>query len=385
MSRASKAVLGTVMTGAVPDLAIASLTVHGVLDDLVRAAGFLPQLGLAVDTRVGDTASLHLPKAIRGRAYAPAEDHGPYSPQDLRDPALSKKVARGDIEEQIRAGATSLRSAAFAFSGVEDAWLKRNARLQSDALHARDAYDAEAPLFATIRCDVDALGNRDARIAIANRYSRGNPDGFWIEIIGLSIRVQPEVIAAAFDFLLLMQERGVPVIAALPGSLVELAWSVGIAGVEIKLGRQGSVSKATNRSPIQGDTSPRFEFLSIFDSMPKKETLELLDHGLLPESQCDCSSCQLAGSLSARAEAACDHSLAMFLGLRKTLTPLDVPQRVERIVGRFDEAEAHLKDVRGALHSQRFASSSVRNLRRALESLRVGGALAPVGALQRSV
>jgi hypothetical protein len=385
MSRASKAVLGTVMTGAVPDLAIASLTVPGVLDDLVRAAGFLPQLGLAVDTRVGDTASLHLPKAIRGRAYSPSDDHGPYSPQDLRDSALSKKVARGDIKEQIRAGATSLRSAAFAFSGVDDAWLKRNARLQSDALHARDAYDAEAPLFATIRCDVDALGNRDSRIAIANRYSRGNPDGFWIEIIGLSIRVQPEVIAAAFDFLLLMQERGVPVIAALPGSLVELAWSVGIAGVEIKLGRQGSVSKATNRSQIQRDNSPRFEFLSIFDSMPKKETLELLDHGLLPESQCDCSSCQLAGSLSARSDAACDHSLALFLALRKTLTPLDVPQRVERIVGRFDEAEAHLKDVRAALHSQRFASSSVRNLRRALESLRVGGALAPVGALQRSV
>lgn len=385
MPRASKAVLGTVMTGAVPDLAIASLTVPGVLDDLVRAAGFLPQLGLAVDTRVGDTASLYLPKAIRGRAYAPGDDHGPYSPQDLRDSTLSKKVARGDIEEQIRAGATSLRSAAFAFSGVDDPWLKRNARLQSDALHARDAYDAEAPLFATIRCDVDALGNRDSRIAIANRYARGNPDGFWIEIIGLSIRAQPEVIAAAFDFLLLMQERGVPVIAALPGSLVELAWSVGIAGVEIKLGRQGSVSKATNRSQIQRDNSPRFEFLSIFDSMPKKETLELLDHGLLPESQCDCSSCRLAGSLSARAEAACDHSLAMFLALRKTLTPLDVPQRVERIVGRFDEAEVHLKDVRGALHSQRFASSSVRSLRRALEALRVGGALAPVGALQRSV
>lgn len=385
MARASKAVLGTAMTGAVPDLAIASLTVPGVLDDLVRAAGFLPQLGLAVDTRVSDTASLHLPKAIRGRAYAPADGHGPYTPQDLRDSAVSKKIARGDIDEQVRGGATALRSAGFAFSRVDDAWLKRNVRLQSDALHARDAYDAEAPLFATIRCDVDALGSRDSRIAIANRYSRGNPDGYWIEIIGLSVRVAPEVIAAAFDFLLLMQERGVPVIAALPGSLVELAWSVGIAGVEIKLGRQGSVSRATNRAPIQSDSSARFEFLSIFDSMPRKETLELLDHGLLPESQCDCSSCRLAGSLSARAEAACDHSLAAFLGLRKVLTSLDVDQRVERIVGRFDEAEAHLKEVRSALHSQRFASSSVRNLRRALEALRVGGALAPIGLLQRPV
>jgi hypothetical protein len=373
------------MTGAVPDLAIASLTVPGVLDDLVRAAGFLPQLSLAVDTRVGDTASLYLPKAIRGREYAPSEGQGPYTPRDLREPTVSRRVARGDINEQIRGGATALRSSAFAFSGVDDAWLKRNARLQSDALHARDAYDATAPLFATIRCDVDGLSSRDARIAIANRYSRGNPDGFWVEIIGLTVRAAPEVISAAFDFLLLMQERGVPVIAALPGPLVELAWSIGIAGVEVKLGRQGSLSRATNRAQIQRDSSPRFEFLSIFDSMPRKETLELLDHGLLPESQCDCSSCQLAGSLSARAEAACDHSLAAYLGLRRTLAPLDVPQRIERIVDRFNEAELHLKEVRAALHSPRFASSSVRNLRRALDALRVSGALSPVGALQRSV
>jgi hypothetical protein len=195
---------------------------------------------------------------------------------------------------------------------------------------------------------------------------------------------KPEVIAAAFDFLLLLQERGVPVIAALPGSLVELAWSIGIGGVEVKLGRQGAVYRTSNRAPIRADNSPRFEFPSIFDSMPRRETLELFDHGLLPESQCDCPSCQMAKSLSDRASAACDHSLSMFLELRKALAGLDIDQRIERIAGRFDNAEAHLKQVRGVLKSQRFSATQVRTLRQTLEVLRHDGALAPVGKLQRS-
>lgn len=245
MPQASKALLGTAMTGAIPDFAIASLTVPDVLDDLVRASGFLPELSLAVDTRVGDTASLNMPKALRGRAYAPAADRGPYTHQDLRDPVISKRIARGDVNEQVNAGATALRSAGFAFSRPDDALLKRNARLQTDSLHARDAHDGSAPMFALVRCDIDALGSRDARIAIANRYSRGIPNGFWVEILGLSSRAAPEVIASAFDFLFLLQERGVPAIVALPGSLVELAWSIGVGGVEIKLGRQGTVNAAT--------------------------------------------------------------------------------------------------------------------------------------------
>jgi hypothetical protein len=262
--------------------------------------------------------------------------------------------------------------------------LKRNARLQSDGLLARGAYDANGPIFAAIRCDIDALSHRDNRIAIANRYARGNPNGFWVEIYGLSALTLPKVIAAAFDFLLLLQERGVPVIAALPGSLIELAWSIGIGGVEVKLGRQGAVNRITNRAPIRADNSPRFEFPSIFNSMPSGETLELLDHGLLPESQCDCPSCRLAKSLSARADAACDHSLSMFLGLRRTLSGLDVDQRVERLLCRFDEAEALLKEVRGILKSQRFSASGVRTLRGALDALRDDGALKPMGKLQHS-
>lgn len=384
MPQASRAVLDTAMTGAVPDFAIAALTVPDILGELVRAAGFLPELGVLVDTRVNDTTSLSMPKAVKGRAYAPPKEGHPYTDKDFRDPKTCKRVARGDFKEQIDAGGSAFRSVGFAFSTSEDNWLKRNARLQSDALQTRGAYDASAPMFAAIRCDIDALNLRDNRIAIANRYARGNPDGFWVEIYGLSATAMPDVIAAAFDFLLLLQERGVPVIAALPGSLVELAWSIGIGGVEIKLGRQGTVSKTTNRAPIQADTSPRFEFPSIFDSMPSRQTLELLDHGLLPESQCDCPSCRLASSLSGRADAACDHSLTMFLNLRRTLSGLDIDQRVERLVGRFDEAEAHLRDVRAVLKSQRFSASIVRTLRRTLDALRDAGTLQPVGRLQRS-
>ncbi len=384
MTQASRAVIDTAMTGAIPDFAIAALTLPDVLGELIRAGGFLPELGVVVDTRVHDTTSLNMPKAIKALDYASTKDHGPYTDKDFRDPETCKRVARGDFKAQVEYGGSVYRSVGFAFSNSEDNWLKRNARFQSDGLQAWRAYDPSRPMFASIRCDIDALGHRDNRIAIANRYSRGHPSGFWVEIYGLSAMASPEVISAAFDFLLLLQERGVPVIAALPGSLVELAWSIGIAGVEIKLGRQGAVARTSNRAPIRTDTSPRFEFPSIFDSMPNRETLELLDHGLLPESQCDCPSCQLAKSLSARADAACDHSLAMFLALRSTLSGLDIDQRIERLIGRFDEAEAHLKDARRTLKSQRFSASVVRNLRGSLVALRDNGALAPIGKLQRS-
>lgn len=384
MRQASRAVMDTAMTGAIPDFAIAALTLPDVLGELIRAGGFLPELGVVVDTRVHDTTSLNMPKAIKALDYAPPKDHGPYIDKDFRDPGNCKRVVRGDFKAQLDYGGSAYRSVGFAFANSEDNWLKRNARFQSDGLQAWQAYDPSRPMFASIRCDIDALGHRDNRIAIANRYSRGNPSGFWVEIYGLSAMAKPEVIAAAFDFLLLLQERGVPVIAALPGSLVELAWSIGIAGVEIKLGRQGTVARTGNRAPIRIDTSPRFEFPSIFDSMPNRETLELLDHGLLPESQCDCPSCQLAKSLSARADAACDHSLAMFLSLRSTLSGLDVDQRIERLVGRFDDAEIHLKDARRILKSQRFSAGLVRNLRGSLIALRDSGALAPIGKLQRS-
>ena len=382
---AGRAVLGAAMTGAVPDVALAAITTPAPLQELTRAAGFDPRAGLAVDTRVETTASIVMPKAVRDRAYAPPAG-APYRHEDLRDPDTARRVARGDAEEQSDRGASVFRSPSFRFEDAGDPWLKRDVRLLSDSLFARDAIDGAAPLYATIRCGIDALADRGSRISIANRFSRGAPDGYWIEVYGLSAASAPAAIAAVFDLPLLLQEQGVPAIAALPGPLVELAWSVGIGGAEVKLGRVGGTAGETLRTPPPGARPPRFEFPSIFASLEPDDAAAMLAAGLLPESECDCPSCAFAADPTARVAGADDHDLACWLQLRDTLASLRVEERVERLRVRFCEARELVGGTRGVLKDsrRRVLQRTVRNLAATLDLLESSGALAAMGAIRHS-
>jgi hypothetical protein len=326
-----------------------------------------------------------MPKSVQERAYAPV-DGAPYRHQSLRDPACARRIARGDLTEQQTEGATVFRTPCFPFDDPDDPWIKRDARLLGDSRHARDAIDAEALLLAVVRCDIDALAaGRDARVSIANRFVREMPNGYWIEVPGLMAHSKPAAIAAAFDFLLLLQERGVPAFAALPGSLVELAWSIGIAGAEIKLGRVGGNGADTVRTPTNVAQPPRFEFPSIFAALPPDEAILLLANGVLPESECYCPSCQVAGTPAARVAAAESHDLRMWLKLRDELIGLDVAQRVERLRDHLSRAETHIAAARRAMpQSNRFNSRAVRGLAETLDLLEKNGALGPVGVLRRT-
>lgn len=382
---AGRAVLGAAMTGSVPDVAVAAITTPAPLRELARAAGFDPRLGLVVDTRVETTASIVMPKAVSERAYAPP-DGAPYGHEQLRDPSSARRLARADIGEQAGAGASVFRSSSFPFSGPDDPWIKRDVRLLSDGLFARDAQDAEAPLYATIRCDLDALSSRGDRISIANRFARGSPDGYWVEIYGLSAISEPRVIAAAIDLLHLLQEQGVPAIAALPGPLVELAWSVGIGGAEVKLGRVGGTAGATLRAPAQGYRPPRFELPSIFASVEPGEAAVLLARELVPESQCLCPSCSFAGAPDACVRSADDHNLSCWLALREELSTLCVTERVDRLRARFSDAQGLVGGTRGALpdNRRRYQARVLRNLVGTLDFLEQGGMLAPMGVVRHA-
>ena len=216
------------------------------------------------------------------------------------------------------------RSPSFRFEDAGDPWLKRDVRLLSDSLFARDALDGGALLYATIRCGIDALADRGSRISIANRFSRGAPDGYWIEVYGLSAASAPAAIAAVFDLPLLLQEQG--------------------------------------------------------------DAAALLAAGLLPESECDCPSCAFAADPTARVAAADDHDLACWLQLRDTLASLRVEERVERLRVRFCEARELVGGTRGALKDSRRRNlqRTVRNLAATLDLLESSGALAAMGAIRHS-
>jgi hypothetical protein len=383
-STAARAVVGAAMLGEPPQIAGGAITTPPILEDLVRATSLAPGMGLIVDTRVETTVAIGMPKTVAVRRFAP-EGGEPYRHSDLRSPEECRRVARGDLQEQDAEGASILRSACLPFGRPDDDWLKRDARLLGDQLAARDAINADAPFFATVRCDVDALALEEDRLAIANRLTRGAPDGFWFEAYQLSVHSPVEAIAGALEMFLLMQERGVPTVASLPGPLVELAWSIGVAGAEVKLGRVGGAYAPRTKPMPNADRRPRFEFPSIFGSFAPEDAVALLELEVLPESRCGCPTCQLARTLSDRVEAADSHDLTVWGGLRGELIGMQIADRVERLRERFAEAEALLGEAKGALSKGRGSKRHVVKLRETLELLTKRGALEPFGKLKRPV
>lgn len=379
---AARAIVGAAMLGESPQVAMTAITTPRVLEDVVRAAGFDPNLELVIDTRVESTAAIGMAKTVGSRRFAPANGE-PYRHADLRAAETSKRVARGDLFEQDREGASILRSACFRFSRPDDDWVKRDARLLGDALAARDAINAQAPLYATVRCQIDALLRGEDRLAVANRFSRGAPDGFWLEVYDLSIHSHPEAIASVMEMLLLLQERGVSAIASLPGPLVELAWSIGVAGAEVKLGRVGGAHAPSARARLNADLRSRFELLSVFASFVPEDAVALLERNVLPESSCGCPTCRLGGTYADRVANADSHDIFAWRSLQRELSDLAIPERLERLENRLADAERLLTETRGTLPKGRGSRRHLTTLRATLARLSEHGVHSGFGAIRR--
>jgi CheY-like chemotaxis protein len=343
---ASRAILDTGLQGSGPDITVAAVTQPAQLDALHRARA-MSNTVMAVDTRVMDTATggYRAVAALRGRKFLPAGAE-PHTPVSLRAPGETERVARGDIQEQIDEGANLLRAPGFVFDSVDSAWLRRNPRLLEASLTARDALAPNLPLFAQVLCTIDVLARRDDRLSIVNRFARGDPDGYWVGVAGTEA-CSADQLATALDLVLLLEQLGAPCVWSLPGTLAELMWSMGVAGVEIPLGRTGGFRVPAATRPIRRiDHASRFEFPSIMTSLSADLAEQVLDSGTLPESSCACLSCQRSSSTRDRLEHADDHNLCVWIALRDTLGSLDADQRVERYRFRLRAATEQLAAAR---------------------------------------
>ncbi|MGO9761297.1 MAG: serine/threonine-protein kinase [Solirubrobacteraceae bacterium] len=353
---ASRAVLDLGLRGHAPDAALGAVTQAAQLDELHRARG-MTSAAIAVDTRILDTATSGFRSiaALRSREFLPAGAE-PHTPASLRAPGETERVARGDIKEQIKEGADLLRAPAFTIETLDSGWLRRNPRLLESALAARDALAPTLPLFAQVPCTIDALTRRDDRLSIVNRFARGDPDGYWVGIAGAEV-CDAEQLAAAFDFLLMLEQLGAPCVWTAPGTLAELAWSIGIAGVEIPLGRAGGFRiPAATRQIRRVDHASRFEFPSLMTSLSADLASQVLASEALPESACECPSCRNASDVPGRLAHADEHNLWAWIQLRDDLGQLDAGQRVERY--RF-----RLKAAAKELAAARKAAPTLRSLR----------------------
>jgi hypothetical protein len=362
---AARAVLDRALAGSAPDIAIAPITQSGQLDELHRAQA-VGDLALAVDTRVLDTATGGFPSvaALCGRSFLPPGSE-PHTPASLRTPGETQRVARGDIEEQLREGASLLRAPAFVITSVRSEWLRCDPRLLEAALHAREALAPNLPLYAQVPCTVDALLQREERLSIVNRFARGEPDGYWLGVADIET-CGPEQVGAGVDLALLLQQLGVPCVWTLPGALAELAWSCGVAGVEITLGRIGGFRvPAATRHVRRFDRRARFELSSVMTSVSAELAEKVLASGALPECECMCPSCRRSASVSERLARADEHNLWCWMELRGQLGQLDAGQRLERFRFRLQAAEEQLVVTRRAVPEMR----SLRHLRLSEQAL----------------
>jgi hypothetical protein len=362
---AADAVLGFALQARAPDVAIAAVTQPSQLDKLHRARAMTGGR-VAVDTRIMDTAvgGYRSIAALRDRAFLPSGGE-PHSPSSSRAPGETERIARGDMAEQIKEGADFLRASAFMIDSLESGWLRRNPRLLEVSLAARDALAPDSPLYAQVPCSMDAITRRDCRLSIVNRFARGEPDGYWVGIAGVETCAADQL-AAAVDFILMLEHLGAPCIWTLPGTLAELAWSLGVAGVEIPLGRAGGFRAPSPARQIRRfDRAPRFEFPSIMTSLSADLAALALEAGELPECFCRCPSCENAGNVEEALQRADEHNLWVWLELRDVLGSLDMGQRLERYRFRLRAAAKQLSAVRRSVPELR----ALRHITRAEQTV----------------
>lgn len=343
---ASRAVVDLALHGVGPDVAIAAITQPAQLDHLHQARG-IGGMVLAVDTRVLDTATsgYRSVAALRNRRFLPTGPE-PHTPASLRASGEIERIARGNVQEQVSEGADLLRSAAFPVESPESGWLRRDPRLLEASLAARDALGPALPMYAHVPCTIEALTHKEDRLSIVNRFARGEPDGYWVGIAGVESS-SADQIAAALDFVLMLEQLGPPCVWTLPGTLVELAWSLGVAGVEVPLGRVGGFRlPAATRQTRRTERASRFELPSLMASVSAEVATLALDSDVFPESACRCPSCQRASSTLERVAHADEHNLWAWTQLRDELAPLDAGQRIERYRFRLKAAAKQLSAAR---------------------------------------
>jgi hypothetical protein len=233
------------------------------------------------------------------------------------------------------------------------------------SLAARDALAPNSPLYALVPCTVDSITRRDDRLSIVNRFARGEPDGYWVGIAGVE-GCAADQLAAAVDFVLLLEQLGAPCIWNLPGTIGELAWSIGVAGVEIPLGRMGGFrTPAATRQIRRVDHASRFEFPSIMTSLSAELAARALASDALPECSCSCPACRSARGITERLAHADEHNLWSWIQIRDALAPLDVNQRIERYRFRLKAAVKQLATARKTIPELR----SLRHLTHADQAL----------------
>jgi hypothetical protein len=325
-------------------------------------------------------------RALRDLPYAPP-GVSPWQPDDLRGLDASADLARKVIREQHHCGASLFMSAHFAVTSLDDAWVRRDAKLLDDSLLARDAFDSEKPLFSLMAASMDFLCSETAVLQFANRMRRGRPDGFWLLLDPLAPPGVETHVISALRLALLLQDLGVPVVLSRVGCLRQFFMACGVGGVEVGLGRYDGFRLSDWRSPPRqggpGRIPPRFEFPSLLCSLPQDKAALVLRSGLSPESDCSCSACLLSSSVEDRLGRTTEHNAAVLAREREVLAGVPTADRIGRLRDAVNRAQALTRRLR-RLSAWNDRMEHLRVFDAALDEVGRTGLLGPGRAARRA-
>lgn len=340
----AKAIADAAVSGETLDYALGTFSRPSIRRDLA-AANQWNDTRIGIDTRVELCGFPFFTSRVyvRNAPFAPSEAGGYFTADDLRSPEKRNELVRADLRHQAKASQGLFRATSFIFQSAEDRMLAINGHLLAHSIDAADALDAEANLHAPVRFPVQAICRPEDRVKILNTLNRGPVDAYIVEPIDVGVGTPHLMLADLLEFCLMIQTRlGRPAILRLPDELAEIAWSVGIAGVEVVLGRTGSLSMPKIQHHFSAP-STRFDFGSLMASFAEKKSLSLLDCPDVQETFCTCSGCANRTPGSRLSHYAHDHGIHRWLKRQEAVAGVNADYRLQEFQTRLREAEAAWK------------------------------------------
>ncbi len=237
---------------------------------------------------------------------------------------------------------------------------------------------ADVPLFAPVAIAIDGFVSEEAQSRLVNKLSRANVDGYILMFDQLTVDSPPALLVAAIRLALVLQQSGRPVIVARASALRHLFLAFGVAGVELGLGRFNGfrVADFAMRRPFTS-TGPRFDVPSLLTTFTQAQAAQILTAGVIPETDCKCTSCAQAGSIEQQLVRTVEHDAAMYERLCNDLDGVAVAVRVSQLEQAIVSAvglESVLKKVgalKGRLDHLRTWAKAVETARPFLDDVRL--------------
>jgi hypothetical protein len=284
------------------------------------------------------------PGRLKKLEFRPPGGKSIWSPELLADQATAERFAHAVAYEEFEAGADVLVGPAFALRSPMDAWMPIARDLHARFVVARGAFGALsvlAPLIVTA-----AFESLEAQRAALGVLRAQPPEAVLLLADGLHADARPEQLAATLRLALLLQAAVGPVLLGRAVALRDLAWALGVAGVEGGLGRLDGL-RLTDYvgSGGGGHVPPRFEFPSLLCALPRPLALAVLASELVPEATCECVGCQSASTPHEQVERTVAHNASVTFAEPPSLAGRAVLARIDALTVRVDRARWLVHDL----------------------------------------